>query len=180
MSKVGVAFAVGMLGASLAVRSLSAPLALHVNVGLWQITSSSVTSGMPPMPPEVLAHIPPERRAQAMASMRAGMGSQTHTMQNCVTQKELDRPFRPMTSPPDTKCTETLASASSTMQDVRYTCTGKHPMDGRFQFQAPSPGTIKGQMTMNIGTGSQAMHINSSISGRWLGASCGSIKHSGG
>jgi hypothetical protein len=178
MSRVTLTLFVALGAALLAVPALSASLTLHVNTGLWEITSASVMSGLPPIPPDVLSHIPPERRAQAMASMKAAMGnaSQTHTMQNCVTQKDLDRPFQPMVNQPESKCSETVVSSSSTMEDIRISCSGRTAMDGHFQFQAPSPGTMKGEMTMTVGGGAQVTHIKSTISGRWLGSSCGSTR----
>jgi hypothetical protein len=173
MSRVHLILYAGLCAASLAGPASSASLTLHVNTGLWEITSASIMSGMPPIPPEMMASLPPERRAAMKAAM--ARSSQSHTMQNCVTQKDLDRPFRPMIDHPGTKCSENVVAATSTMEDIRFSCTGKHSMDGHFQFQAPTPGTMKGQMTMNMGEGAQVMHIKTDISGRWLGASCGSV-----
>ena len=173
-----LALAAGAYAALLASPAVSASLTLHVNTGLWEITSSSTMSGAPPIPPEVMASMPPERRAHMMAMMRQSMAraSQPRTVKNCVTQRDLDRPFRPIPNDKETKCSESVVSASATMEDIRISCSGRHPMDGDFQFQAPSPGTMTGKMTMNMNEGGPASHMTTDISGRWLGADCGSVK----
>jgi hypothetical protein len=171
------ALAAGIYASVLANPAIGASLTLHVNTGLWEITSTSAMSGAPPISPAMMASIPPERRAHVLAMMHESMARalKPRTVQSCVTQKDLDRPFRPMINNAETKCSETVVSASTTMEDIRISCTGKHPMDGHFQFQSPTPGTMNGKMTMNMGEGGQVSHINADISGRWLGASCGSV-----
>lgn len=178
MPNMRLLFLAGAFCALAIAPALSAALSLHVNTGLWEITSATSIQGAPPIPQEALAQLPPERRAKVMAAMRASMANaqKPRTAKNCVTQKDLQRPFRPMTDDPDTKCTESVVTASSTTEDIRISCTGRHAMDGHFTFEAPSPGTMHGKIAMDIQEGGKTMHMNSDVTGRWLSPSCGSVK----
>ncbi len=54
------------------VSTLAAGTTLDVSTGLWEVTSSGETTGVPPIPPEVLARLPPAQRAQVAGIDRSG------------------------------------------------------------------------------------------------------------
>src|SRR5580704_3090689 len=78
----GAAILLGVAGAGLA----QSPT-LDLKPGLWQITSTGSMTGAPPIPPEVLANMTPEKRAQAQAMMQAAMAraGEPQVAKNCVT-----------------------------------------------------------------------------------------------
>jgi len=158
------------------------PITLHVNTGLWEITSEITMHGMPNIPAAMLDKLPPERRARALAAMQAAMASaaKPQARKSCVTQKELDRPFRGMQDEPGMTCKETVISATSTVEDIKVACTGKRTMNGTFHFEAPTPATMHGHVTMAFSEAGRSMNTAVEMQGQWLGSACGSVKPSQG
>src|SRR5580704_3441380 len=70
---------------------MAAGVSLDVKPGLWEIKTSGSASGMPQIPPEALAKLPPEQRAivEAMAIAIIAQASMPHMMQFCVTPEQL-------------------------------------------------------------------------------------------
>ena len=77
------------LGFSAALVMGVAAATLDVKPGLWEVTTQGETTGLPPIPPQMLAQMSPQQREQAMAAM--GRMNQPHVSRACVTQKMLDR-----------------------------------------------------------------------------------------
>ena len=172
----GAAVALTLLGA---VGTSAAPsITLRVNTGLWEVTSEVAIRGAPPIPAAMLDKLPPERRARLMAAMQASMANVTkpHVTKSCVTQKDLDRPFHGMPDEPGLTCKETIVSATSTVEDVRVACTGKRTMDGSFHFEAPTPATMRGHVTMSFSEAGRSMSSVAEMHGQWLGPNCGSVR----
>src|SRR5262249_998162 len=97
---------------------------LDVKTGLWETTSVGETTGMPPIPPEVLAKMTPEQRAQMQASMAAAMGnaSKPQVMKSCITEKSLERGLA-MNSDAQQHCQRTIVNSTSRMIDAHVVCT---------------------------------------------------------
>jgi len=156
----------------------AAPITLHVNTGLWQIDSQVQMHGAPPIPEEMLAKLPPDRRARVMAAMRTSMANvaRPHSTKSCVTQKELDRPFRPMPDQDGVTCKQTVVSATATSEDIHLACTGRRTMDGNFHFEAPNPLTMQGHINMSFSEGGRSMSATTEVHGHWLSPNCESVK----
>ncbi len=170
----GLAFAAG-------TAADAAHLALHVNTGLWEVTSSAHTSGMPAMSEGMLAQLPPAQRAKIEASLKSAMADaeKPRTAKSCITQQDLDRPFHGMESRAGVTCKETVVSSTWTTQVIHSVCTGPHDTsDSTATFQAASPAAMQGEIDMNMNEHGHPISTKVSISGRWLGANCGSVKPS--
>jgi len=68
----------------------------NIKTGLWEITELTSMTGIPPMPaipPEALANMTPEQRAQVEARMKDsfGGGPKTTTRKYCVTKEKLEK-----------------------------------------------------------------------------------------
>jgi len=148
---------------------------LAVKTGQWESTSTSETSGTPPIPPEVLAQMPPEQRAKMEERMKAMAAPRTTTTKNCVTKEQIDKAFD-MGSGPQKSCTRTVVSSSASKQEIRIDCTTeKIKSTGIFRVEAVNSETVKGsmQMTMN-NAGGRPMNVNSTFTSKWLGPTCDS------
>lgn len=172
-----------LFGASCAMALASAAtLSLHVNTGAWEISSKVVMTGdVPDMPSSAeaqLAKLPPEQRAKIAAAMnhfRSDLGKpKTIVKKSCVTQKDLDRPFR-WTETKESGCSETVLSATSTDERIQLVCSGKQKGEGDFRFSAPTPSTMVGRVSMTMIAGGRSMNIVNDMSGHWLGADCGAL-----
>jgi hypothetical protein len=157
-----------------------ASFSLHVNPGLWEVTSSAKMSGIPTVPENVLAQLPPAQRAKIEAQIQAAMASsqKPRTVKSCVTQKDLDHPFHGMEDRPGMSCRENMVSSSWTSQDMSIACTSKQgsTTTGTVHFDAPSPTAMKGLVAVNADDHGHPVSVKVEIVGHWLGADCGATK----
>ena len=133
--------------------------------GAWEMTTTM--TGLT-IPPDVLAKMPPERRA--MIEKRMADGSAPQTRKSCVKKEDLDQD-RFMQSA-DASCTVKTVSRTSTKLVMATTCTGERASNGTMTFEAKSPESVVGSIDQDRGNGSK-FHIG--IVGKWLGASCDGI-----
>ena len=54
--------------------TLASAASLDVATGLWEVTSQGETSGLPPIPPEVLAKMTLEQQQKVKAAMAEAIG----------------------------------------------------------------------------------------------------------
>ena len=151
-----------------------------VKLGLWEITETHTMTGMPVMPsipPEALANMTPEQRAQVEARMKDsfGGGPKTTTRRYCMTKEKLDKDTA--FSDERNECTRTVLSSSSTMTEVKIHCAQKDmTSDGTFKFEALSPENVKGAVRMVTTGNGHTMHMDFDFTSKYLGASCGDVK----
>jgi hypothetical protein len=65
-----------------------------VKPGLWETNAEIERSGVPPIPPEVLARLTPEQRAKLD---QQPTGPHHSVSKRCLTQTDVDKGFEPMT-----------------------------------------------------------------------------------
>jgi len=150
---------------------------LNAKLGLWEITTTSQFSGLPPIPADVLAKMSPEQRAkmEAMFKQKASHGGVPTTSQTCVTQEKLNKaPF----SEGKQSCQRTIISSTSQLAEFREECTEpdgtKRIMDGKFELSGDT--NMKGSMKVKASGSGKAMNVNLDMSGKWIGSDCGA-KH---
>lgn len=173
----------------LAIIFFSAPLAtwaaggspLDIKTGLWEITHTTETSGVPPIPADVLAQMPPERRAQMekMMQHRQDQGPKTRVSKSCITQDKLDKPFNE-NEDRDEHCKHTIVKQTSTTQDVHFDCSDEDKQrmtSGDFHLQAIDREHVKGMVKVNSSAEEHAMKMNMEMAGKWLGSDCGTTKN---
>lgn len=148
---------------------------LNAKLGAWEMTSTSTTSGTL-IPPDTLAQMPPERRAQVEAAMKARSGKpHSFTTKECLTKEDLDlnRILKDEDEDEGLQCTTKVMSKSSSKLVMERTCPAPRASTTHSSFEAKSPDTIAGSIDM-IRAGAGKVHVD--IKGRWLGASCAGIK----
>jgi hypothetical protein len=166
--------------AGLLLVPLASPAAdrIAAKAGLWEFTHQDSNSGVPPIPAEVLAKMPPEALAKLQAQMQHPAAL---TNRSCITEQDLDRGFNPEDRP-NSKCKNTVVSRSSTALEIAIDCAdlGKERGSGHgtAKFKATTPESMSGTVDMTIAMGDKTMTHHSDISGRWLGADCGDVKPS--
>jgi hypothetical protein len=145
---------------------------LNVKLGLWEITSVTQTRGMPPLPKALLDQLTPEQRRKMEADLKAeqAKGPATDTDRECITQKDLERPFEPGNRK---ECKETIVTTTRTSQEMHIVCSGPVPGSGVFKIAASSPDKMNGSLDLTLGKGANAMNIKAQLEGRWLSSDCG-------
>lgn len=145
---------------------------LNVKLGLWEMTSISRVSGMPPLPKEVTDKMTPQQRADMAAKIKAAAEEEPEpeVSSECITQEDLDKPFASANAE---ECTQTVAYTTRNTQEIRLVCTGKTKGSGVFRVTTPTPETMTGDLQLKVGEGAEVMTISTKLQGRWLGPDCG-------
>ena len=151
-----------------------------IKTGLWEITETHNMTGMPPtpaIPPEALAQMTPEQRAQLEAQMKGslGGGQKSTTRKYCVTKEKLEKDS--VFGDDRKECTRTVLNSSSTSTEVKIQCKEKDmTSDGTFKFVALTPESVKGTMRMVMTGEGRTMNMNLDFLSKYLGSSCGDVK----
>jgi hypothetical protein len=155
----------------------AADLVPNVKTGLWQSTVAMQTNGQIPISDADLAKLPPERRQQMQAAMKAALASaaQPHVVTSCVTAEQLRKglSFKNEDRP---GCKRTVVSSSSSTWEMHEECTGASPLTATIRFHASSPEEVDGKMEMTMTRGERTMTSIGTIHGKWLTSDCGSVK----
>lgn len=152
----------------------------NVRLGLWEITETHIMTGMPPMPaipPEALARMTPEQRAQIEARMKESYGGSPRvtTRKDCVTREKLEKDL--VFGDNRNECTRTVLSSSSAMTEAKIQCKEKDmTSDGTFKFEVLTPESVKGTVRMVMTGNGRTMHMDLDFISKYLGASCGDVK----
>lgn len=152
----------------------------NIKTGLWEMTETHNMAGMPAMPaipPEALANMTPEQRAQMEAHMKNSMGGgpKTTTRKYCITKEKLEKDS--VFGEDRKECTRTILSSSTTSTEVKVHCSEKEmTSDGTFKYQALSPESVKGTMRMVITGHGRTMNMDFDFLSKYLGPACGDVK----
>jgi hypothetical protein len=152
----------------------------NIKIGLWEITETHNMSGMPQMPtipPEALAEMTPEQRAQVEAQMKGSMGGgqKTTTRKSCVTNEKLEKDS--VFGDDRKECTRTVVSSSSTSTEVKIQCKEKEmTSEGTFKFVAVTPESVKGTVRMVMTGEGRTINMNVDFLSKYLGSACGDVK----
>ena len=150
---------------------------LDVKTGLWEMSSTGESSGMPPIPAELLAKMSPEQRAQMQARMAAAMAqsNKPDVTRSCISDKTLQRGLD-LNQGERPECKRTTVNSTSKQIDVTMECTGEQKMNGTFHFEAIDRQNIRGNLNLVVSGGANTMTIKRTMQGKWLGSDCGSVK----
>ena len=153
--------------------------------GLWETTSTTEMSGMPStpavpqIPPEQLAKMTPQQRAQVEAMIKSRMGAasgapQSNTSKVCLTSDSFKNALAMNQNREN--CTNKLTASSSSSQTIHMECTqGKTNMTGDMTVERLDAEHAKGNMVMKA-SGEAAINIKTSFSTKWLSPDCGDVK----
>jgi Spy/CpxP family protein refolding chaperone len=147
---------------------------LNVKPGLWEVTATTTTSGMPPMD---LSGLPPAQRAKIEAAMKKQMAEQTKptVTRECMTKEKIESGVF-QDKDLDASCKRTTIAKTPTLQELKIECTGSQKMTGTMRFEAPTPESVHGTVSMIAGGGAQTMNASSTFTARWIAANCGDVK----
>jgi hypothetical protein len=153
----------------------------NIKDGLWEITEThnmACMPSMPTIPPEALAEMTPEQRAQVEAQMKGSMGGggqKPTTRRYCVTKEKLEKDS--VFGDDRNECTRTVLSSSSTSTEVKVQCKEKEmTSEGTFKFVALTPESVKGTVRMVMTGEGRTMNMNLDFLSKYLGPACGDVK----
>jgi len=166
---LAVAAATAALGAAAAAQTP----ALNVQMGLWEISTTTDVGGQ--MPGVDTSKMTPEQKARVDAAMKGMMGSHTSVNKTCMTKEKFNQ-SNFMADQPGDMCHQTITTNTRTSLEGSVTCTGEHPMTGQIHIDAPSPTAFTGTVKASSTDSGRTMTLNLALSGKWLGADCGAVK----
>jgi hypothetical protein len=154
-------------------------VALNVKTGLWETTVAMKITGQLPISDADLEKMPPERRQQIEAAMKATIAnaSQPHVAKTCVTAEQLRKGLS-FKSEDQPSCKRTIVTSSASTWEMHEECTGDSPRTTTIRFHANSHEEIDGEMHMTMQKGERTMTSNGTVHGKWLSSDCGSVKPS--
>jgi hypothetical protein len=172
----GFCFTTG-LGLAASVPCLAAGVSFDVKPGLWELQTSGSSSGMPQIPPDALAKLPPDQRAIAAAMLFAiiSQASMPHSMQFCLTPEQL-RQGLDLNRMGGKDCQRTVQSSSPTGLDMMVDCSAREAMSGDVHLRVVDRTTVAGTVDVRAGQDPNSFKIRQDLHGRWLGAACGDVK----
>ncbi len=154
------------------------PVTMKLRPGLWEMTSKGQTSGSLPIPADVLARLPPDRRAKMEAAIAASQAraATPHVSRQCITAESLQRGLE-LDERRERGCQETIVSSSSSEMNIQVECKSpQHSTSGTMHFSAAGLETLAGTVNMKISDGGHSLMINRVIEGKWIAADCGNLK----
>ena len=141
---------------------------LDVKAGEWETTINGQTSGVPPIPDEMLKRLTPEQRAKIVEAIQSKGASGTKTVnKGCLRKEDLDKPF----SLDSTKaCSLTVVSSSGKAQEIHINCNqNSMKSTGTVKVEAVDSEHIKGEMHMTASNAENTMNMNSTFTSKWVG-----------
>ncbi|HYM05457.1 MAG TPA: DUF3617 domain-containing protein [Terriglobales bacterium] len=144
---------------------------LNVRLGQWETSMTMATTGMPPIPQEVLDKMTPEQRAIMEQRMKGTGTPRTTVTKSCLKKEDLDKA---MTFGADDKeCTRTIVTSTASKQEVHIECNrGGGKQSGTIRIEASGSESVKGAVQMTMTSGGRTMNISNTFSSKWLGPVC--------
>jgi len=144
-------------------------LALNVEPGLWEMTSTPHMSGDIPD----AANLTADQRAKLEAALGKTMAPRRY--RECMTPEKLQHAFdQPQTGA--SKCERTILVNSTTEMQMHVDCTdtqGTHQMTVR--VQTPGPEAITGTMNLTTTRNGKTFTILNNLEGKRVAADCGGV-----
>lgn len=157
-----------LAGATAVLAAQRSPL--NLRAGLWEMTLQLDLGAS--VPGVDTSKMTPEQRARMEAIMRGQGAAKPTVTQSCVTKEDLEQ-NRLQQDPPNSSCKTTVTRATGTVVDLTQTCTGMAEGTREAHIEAPTPTAMK---MVSKSTSGRGAGTTVTITGRWLNASCGTVK----
>ena len=156
----------------------------NVKEGLWEVTVTHPSGGLPGMPEDVLAKMPPEQRARIEEMMKqkgVSMSGNTTVVKNCVTKEKIAKGMA-FADEKQKNCSHTIVSSSSSHVEVKFHCDetrkdgSKTTVDGTTTVDVMNDDSTKGTTHIVTSGGDKPMTMDLTFTSKYLGSSCGDLK----
>jgi hypothetical protein len=159
---------------SLSAIVLAQAPALDVKMGLWEITSTTNIGGQ--IPTIDTSRMTPEQKARMEAAMKGLVGPHSNVTKSCMTKEKFNRSSFMTDGDPGATCKQTMSTNTRTSMDANVVCTGKRTTTSQMHIDAPSPTSFTGSVKSASAEQGQTMTVNVTMTGKWLGADCGTVQ----
>lgn len=152
-----------------------------VRPGLWDMTTTTQMSGLPPIPN--FDQIPAEQRARIEAAMKNVTGPHTNTTKTCVTKEGIEKAIAQASSNSRNKCDPKIVSMTASKVVMHIECTpdakNAAKTSGDMTLERQDPEHVTGTGTMKSTGSGHTMDIKWTMTGKFVSAECGNVKPEG-
>jgi hypothetical protein len=148
----------------------------NIKPGLWEVATNPQISGELPIPEDQLAKMTPEQRARLEAAMQAHQ-PKPRVYKECMTPEKIARGFDIAKHGDDSSCKRNVVSSSANELTLHDECNKperKTVTDVHFEVKGGTQ--MSGKINVVMTSAGKTMTVNSTVQGKWLGASCGTVK----
>ena len=147
---------------------------LDLKLGLWENTIVTNIGGAPPVDTSKMS---PEQAAKIAEAMKGLAGDRTMTEKSCIKKEDLENESFMLPHDAKTTCTRTVGTNTRASFVADVTCTGDRPMKGQVNIQSLAGGAaFKGAVKMETSAGGRTTNLAMTMTGKYLGPDCGSVK----
>ena len=148
---------------------------LNAKPGAWQMSMNTLIVGTP-LTPEVLATMPPEKRAKVEKAMKERAAKPvTFSYKTCVTKEDLDQDRIIESEKEERTCTRKVVSRSATRMVMEQICPEPHASTSQITIEAKTPESLSANIVRVRGDGKGKVLVD--LKGFWLGPSCAGLKN---
>ncbi len=148
----------------------------NIKPGLWEVTVTPKMSGEMPIPDDQLAKMTPEQRAKVEAMVK-GQGSKPHVYKDCMTPEKIAKGFEMERGAEEASCKRNVISSTASELTLHDECdhtNRKTVSDVHFEFKGGTE--INGKLHIVTTASGKSMTVDSTVSGKYVTASCGTVK----
>ncbi len=150
----------------------------NIKPGLWEVSVSPKMSGEMPIPEDQLAKMTPEQRARLEAAMK-NAGGKPHIYKECMTPEKIAKGFEMDRGADSASCKRNVISSTSSELTLHDDCNDpKRKSSTDVHFEIKGGKQMDGKVHIVVTQSGKSMTVDSTLSGKWLSASCGSVKDS--
>jgi len=159
------------------------PTMLNVKEGLWEVSLTHSSSGMPGMSEDMLAKLPPDQRARVEEMMKqrgVTMSGNTTVVKSCVTREKIEKGMA-FASENRGNCSYNIVNSSPSHVEAKFHCDevqkdSKTVIDGTTTVDVVNGDSTKGASHIVTNSGGHTATMDMSFTSKYLGPSCGDIK----
>ncbi|MGB9237134.1 MAG: DUF3617 domain-containing protein [Terriglobales bacterium] len=169
----------------LALFAAEKPNLLNVKEGLWEVTVTHSSNGLPGMPEDMLAKLPPDQRARVEEMMKQkgmSMSGNTVVVKSCVTREKIEKGMAFATENKENNCTHTTVNSTPDHVEIKFHCDDtkkdgkKTTIDGTTTVDVVNGDSTRGSSHIITNSDGRSMTMDSTFASKYLGSACGDIK----
>ncbi|MBS0420558.1 MAG: DUF3617 domain-containing protein [Proteobacteria bacterium] len=150
----------------------------NIKPGLWEVSVSPKMSGEMPIPEDQLAKMTPEQRARIEAAMK-NAGAKPHVYKECMTPEKIAKGFEMDRGADAASCKRNVISSTPSELTLHDECNDpKRKSSTDVHFEIKGGTQMNGKVHIVVTQSGKSMTVDSTLTGKWLAASCGSVKDS--
>lgn len=148
-------------------------ISLNVRPGTWETSMTTQMSGLPALPPEVLAKMTPEQKAMMESRLKAreSQGPKTTVRTQCIRKEDLTKAMN--FTGVSASCKEDVTGSSTSKQEVHFECNSNGMKSvGTVRIETIDPEHVKVSAEINSGEAPHAMKVSTSGTAKWVADAC--------